>query len=418
MTINLTIAGVVFAYPESEDEQWGVNATDWATKVSNSLLQTTGGAFTLSANVNFGPSFGLLSLFYQSRTALPAAAGQLRLARVDEVRWRNEADGADVKLGVNSSNQLTFEGIPLGTTTSTVSDTATIDMTLSGVDISGIVVLDSLDNTHINSAAAIALSKLATVTVSRALESDGSGFIIASAITAVELNRLSGVTSDVQTQLDAKLADTGTANRVVVTNGSGDRVDNDALSGSKAVATTAAGLLATSTTTSTELDFVAGATSNIQTQIDAAAPPTGCMIACASISVPTGWLLADGTDVSRTTFAALFTAIGTAYGVGDGSTTFNLPDLRSSVPVGKNTAVSDFDALGKSAGEKDHTLTIAEMPAHIHDILATFFPGDSANFDHGAAAPQAADQPSLSTGGDGAHNNMPPYVIINWIIKT
>jgi hypothetical protein len=64
----------------------------------------------------------------------------------------------------------------------------------------------------------------------------------------------------------------------------------------------------------------------------------GMVAAYAGSSAPSGWLLCDGTAVSRTTYSALFAAIGTSYGAGDGSTTFNLPDLRGRVPVGKPPA--------------------------------------------------------------------------------
>lgn len=64
--------------------------------------------------------------------------------------------------------------------------------------------------------------------------------------------------------------------------------------------------------------------------------PTGSMMAYAGSSAPSGWLLCAGQAVSRTTYAALFSAISTAYGAGDGSTTFNLPDLRGRIPAGKD----------------------------------------------------------------------------------
>lgn len=85
-----------------------------------------------------------------------------------------------------------------------------------------------------------------------------------------------------------------------------------------------------------------------------------------STSIPSGYLLCDGSAVARSSYAALFTAIGTAYGAGNGSTTFNLPNFKGKVPVGVDTAQTEFDALGESGGAKTHTLTTAEMPSHTH----------------------------------------------------
>jgi phage-related tail fiber protein len=87
------------------------------------------------------------------------------------------------------------------------------------------------------------------------------------------------------------------------------------------------------TATAVELNFVDGVTSNIQTQLDAKAAssagvPAGAVAHFAMNTAPTGWLKANGATVSRTTYATLFAAIGTTFGAGDGSTTFNLPDLR------------------------------------------------------------------------------------------
>ena len=140
-------------------------------------------------------------------------------------------------------------GSPLGTASYTFGDTATIDLTTSGVDITADVIAGSLTNTHVNASAAIALSKLAAVTASRALVSDGSGFVSASAVTATELGYVSGVTSAIQTQLDSKVSGGGlTASRAVATDGSGN--------------------LVASATTATELGYVSGVTSAIQTQLN------------------------------------------------------------------------------------------------------------------------------------------------------
>lgn len=98
--------------------------------------------------------------------------------------------------------------------------------------------------------------------------------------------------------------------------------------------------------------------------------PTGVIQGYAGSAAPTGWLLCDGSAVSRASYADLFTLIGTTYGAGDGSTTFNLPDLKGRVPVGRNAADGSFDVLGESGGAKTHTLTTAEMPIHRHNVSA------------------------------------------------
>jgi len=90
--------------------------------------------------------------------------------------------------------------------------------------------------------------------------------------------------------------------------------------------------------------------------------------------VPNGWLLCDGAAVSRTAYSALFTIIGTTYGVGDGSTTFNLPDMRGNVPVGvKSTQTSnpDISTLNKNPGAYTRTLNNNDLPNHTHSLGGT-----------------------------------------------
>jgi len=90
----------------------------------------------------------------------------------------------------------------------------------------------------------------------------------------------------------------------------------------------------------------------------------------AGLTAPTGWLICNGASVSRTTYASLFSVISTTYGVGDGSTTFTLPNLKGRMPVGLDSTQTEFDAMGETGGVKSVTLTEAQMPAHTHTTPA------------------------------------------------
>jgi len=150
--------------------------------------------------------------------------------------------------------------------------------------------------------------------------------------------------------------------------------------------------------------------------------PAGIIEMFGGSSAPTGYLLCDGSAVSRTTYSALFTAIGTTYGAGDGSTTFNLPNLKGRIAVGYNSAETEFNALGKTGGEKAHTLTIAEMPEHKHTDKIRVSPTGFGDYAVAIASNTGTGDNSGifigNTGGDGSHNNLQPYIVLNYIIKT
>ena len=92
----------------------------------------------------------------------------------------------------------------------------------------------------------------------------------------------------------------------------------------------------------------------------------GSIFPFAGSSIPSGYLLCDGSAISRTTYSELFSVIGDTFGPGDGSTTFNLPDLGGRVPIGQSSG----HVLGTSGGESEHQLQSTEIPAHIHSIPA------------------------------------------------
>lgn len=148
--------------------------------------------------------------------------------------------------------------------------------------------------------------------------------------------------------------------------------------------------------------------------------PIGAVIAYSGSNEPSGWLICDGRAISRTSYSSLFNVIGTTYGAGDGSTTFNLPDYRDRVPVGLDSNDSDFNTLGKTGGEKKHTLTVNEMPAHKHEL--TIEGGGSLRASGvkwltGNNLRKYAGDMIENAGGNQPHNNVQPYIVTNYIIK-
>jgi len=162
--------------------------------------------------------------------------------------------------------------------------------------------------------------------------------------------------------------------------------------------------------------------------------PSGSLMPYAGSSAPTGYLLCDGAAISRTTYSALFGLVGTTYGSGDDSSTFNIPDLRGRVIAGQDdmggvsanrlTGLSggvDGDVLGGTGGAETHTLTTSELPAHDHNLPVDI--GGALNI-QSLTSTGGSDQgydgsvDSTSTGGGLAHNNVQPTIILNYIIKT
>lgn len=114
--------------------------------------------------------------------------------------------------------------------------------------------------------------------------------------------------------------------------------------------------------------------------------------------------------------SGVHTLFGCAYGLGDGSTTFNVPNITGNVMVGLNPSDAEFAGLGQTGGEKTHTLTTQEMPAHTHNALDGFS-GAGGSGTYPGANRASNSVATSSTGGGGAHNNIQPYLTMNFIIK-
>jgi len=169
--------------------------------------------------------------------------------------------------------------------------------------------------------------------------------------------------------------------------------------------------------------------------LDLWAGMTGTVLPFAGTTAPNGWLLCNGQAINRADFPNLFATIGTTYGAGNGTTTFNVPDVRGRVVAGKDdmggTAAGRLTntgngnpgingaTLGAAGGADRHTLTVAQMPAHSHTV------NNSASTTIGGAfttaslnAANGLQPVTTDTGGGQAHPNTQPTIVLNSIIKT
>ena len=134
-----------------------------------------------------------------------------------------------------------------------------------------------------------------------------------------------------------------------------------------------------------------------------------------SSKLPTGYMFCDGSAISRTEYSELFGLIGTKFGVGDGSTTFNLPTKAGLVSVGIKSNDTSFDNIGETGGEKTHTLTVNEMPSHTHGTRISGSDGWTSVAK--CAGEESTNGTTYPSGGNQPHNNLQPYTVTNYIIK-
>jgi len=176
--------------------------------------------------------------------------------------------------------------------------------------------------------------------------------------------------------------------------------------------------------------------------------PTGTIFGYGGSTTPSGWLLCDGSEISRTDYAALYAVINITYGNGDNNNTFNVPDLRRKIPIGATGVITSYGNvsdinfnLGKSRGEEAHTMIVNELALHSHtvsdsghghSVTITGFKSDGAGSGSNVYLGETGGSNtrvytsggsqiniSLSdTGSGNAYNNTPEYVTLNYIIKT
>jgi hypothetical protein len=271
MSSTVTVAGTNYSVPNTGDSNWDVDLTNLfiALSTSTKILSVSSSNFPITQDVQWGSTYGHKSAYYKSLAANPSATGQIRLGNTEGIGFRNAANSADLILSVNASNLLQFNGSSLllpgigsivnadisssaaiaysklnlssSIVNADVSNSAAIaysklnlsnsivnadvsasaaiaysKLSLAGAilntDLAGsiayskLALAGSILNSDISASAAIALSKLAALTNhNRALASDSSGLISESAVTSTELGYVSGVTSAIQTQINASV---------------------------------------------------------------------------------------------------------------------------------------------------------------------------------------------------------------------
>ncbi len=256
MSTNVVFNNVTYSIPAEGDSNWGTNVSNYLIAIASGTLQKSSGSFTLLAELDFGATYGLKTAYVKSRATNPAGSGIFRLGNTQAVAWRNAANTSDLSLVVDSSDNLTFGG--------------------TKITISGAIV-----NADVAAGAAIALSKLAAVTASKVLVSDGSGVISASTVSTTTLGYLDA-TSSIQTQLNGKEATitnlpvnkggtnstTALNNNRVMQSSAGAVVEAAAITAARVLISDANGIPTHSTVTTTTLSYL-DATSSIQTQLNA-----------------------------------------------------------------------------------------------------------------------------------------------------
>jgi microcystin-dependent protein len=330
--------------------------------------------------------------------------------------------------GTVNATTLQQGGVPAVTTTGTQELTnktltspaisnPTISGTITGAVVTSANIVDgTIVNADINASAAIVATKL-TGTITQFND----------ALSGADFTTIAGT----ETLLNKTLTNPKINEDVVLTATSTELNKLDGVNATTAELNKLAG----ATATTAELNYVTGVTSAIQDQLNALIPAATITMYGAS-TAPTGWLLCDGAAVSRTTYATLFGIIGTEYGVGDNTTTFNLPDLKGRAPVGfgAGSGLTNRSDLGAKFGTETQTLTEANLPAHNHATAFTRRSTTAETHDHDSwtagdfAAPvddrsgatettTTVTKNSDNTGSGTAHNNLQPSTVVNFIIK-
>jgi hypothetical protein len=349
MSQTLNVNGVSYTFPDVGEENWGQNVTNWAVAITAGALQKKGGSFTLTAEVDFGATYGLKTAYYKSQGTNISTTGVLRLANTEGVGWRNNANGADLLLKPNTSTNgiLTYNSVDLVDVSSaqTLTNKTLTSPTITGATISGL-------------------------TASRALVSDGSGNLGVSAVTSTELGRLSGVGSSVLGKDDSgaltnktsinKVAITAPATSATLTLADGSTL---ALAGAYATTLTATGATNVTLPTTGTLATLAGSES-LTNKTMSGSSNTFSSIAYASLVLTTSIVNGDISASAAIALSKLASVTASRALVSDGSGFVSASSVTS-------TQLGYLSAATGTTGTTSTNLVFSTSPTLVTPLLGT-----------------------------------------------
>ena len=276
-SVTVTVNGSNHTIPQTNEKGWGANVTAWIQAISQYTLQNSGGTFTLTAEVDTGSNYGFKVPYIKTQTSTPATAGVLRLARTDSIGWRNQADGANLALSVDSSNRLLWNGSIITTasgggsfadnTFSLYDDgdaTKLLSFQLSGISAGNTRTLTVPD------ASTTIVGTDTTQTLTNKTLSGNTAVTLISGSGTLTLNTSGTATIPNATDTLVGKATTDTlTNKTIDADGTGNSITNIENADIKSGAAIDAAKLHDGSISNTEFGYLNGVTSAIQTQLDA-----------------------------------------------------------------------------------------------------------------------------------------------------
>lgn len=399
---------------------------------------SNGGSYSITIAPSYSASFGLVQVKDRLIVDCPATFSSTSLTSVDLICNRASFTSLTVESLVASGQVADLSIGALTCTQGTISTLTSTSASITGCNVGTLSSTNAIFSSMTSSSA-----NLTDANVTGVLMATATRVNLTSSIYPFHVR---GAGGQIGTLLISTTNSTSTAVRAQIALDDTSRTFSLTNNGQMALAVDAAGRVGIATSSPQASHHVQGSAiiSGTLTLAGALVQPTGIVQMYTGSTAPTGWLLCDGSLVNKTAYAALYTLLGSTYGV-ETVSQFYLPDMRGRSPLGVGAGSGlSARALGGSGGAETHTLSISEMPSHNHGGLTDWMNQNwshshSVNFNNstnGSGMAQESGQGVVdgtystnsadinhkhsitSEGGGGGHNNMHPFLVMNFIIKT